>query len=97
MRILIILVIMLLSIALGLVFIALNSARVDINFFFFQMQGYPLAIGMFLALAFGALLGILASLGMIISLRLELKRVRRQTKNVELELSKLRTLPLDNE
>lgn len=92
-----VLVVILISVALGLSFIALNSTEVDINFFFFKLNGFPVAFGLFITLAIGVLLGLLAGLGVLIPAWVELKRLRRQKEIVEIELNKLRTMPLSNE
>ncbi|MEW6353886.1 MAG: lipopolysaccharide assembly protein LapA domain-containing protein [Pseudomonadota bacterium] len=70
------LVFFLLVLILGLSFALLNAETVSLNYYFGYWQT-PLALALVVALALGALLGVLASLGMVIGLKRENSRLRR--------------------
>ncbi len=90
------LVIFLLMLIAGLFFGLLNADPVSINYYWGQ-GAIPLSLLMAMMLIFGALLGVLASLGMVIRLRHQLGRQKRQLRDREKELSNLRAIPLKND
>lgn len=83
----------LLVIVLGLSFAVMNASEVQLNYYFGTFSA-PLSLVVVGAIAIGALLGVLASVGMVLSQKREMARLRRSMKLTEKELSNLRALPL---
>lgn len=77
----------------GLIFSVLNADKVMLDYYFGRGE-YPLALIMVLSLAVGALLGVIASLGMVFKARGELRRLRKDIKLKDKEVANLRALPL---
>ena len=86
-------VVLLVLVLLGLAFAVINSKPVELNYFLATRE-VPLALTLVLTLAFGALVGILFSLGMVIRLKRETLRLRRQVQLAEQEVMNLRNIPL---
>lgn len=80
-------------ILLGLAFAVINSKPVELNYFLASRE-VPLAMTLVLTLAFGALIGLLFSLGMVIRLKRETLRLRRQVQIAEQEVVNLRNIPI---
>lgn len=78
---------------LGLAFAVVNAKPVELNYFLASRE-VPLAMVLVLTLAVGALMGIVFSLGMVIRLKRETLRLRRQIQTTEQEVVNLRTLPV---
>lgn len=78
---------------LGLAFAVVNAKPVELNYFLASRE-VPLAMVLVLALVMGALMGIVFSLGMVIRLKRETLRLRRQIQLTEQEVVNLRTLPI---
>ncbi|MDP1708018.1 MAG: LapA family protein [Gammaproteobacteria bacterium] len=73
----------------GLVFAALNTGPVTINYYLGLWQG-PLALALALAVVLGALLGILACLGGLIKSRYEQRRLRAALQRCEQDAASAR-------
>lgn len=78
---------------LGLAFAAINAKPVELNYFLATRE-VPLAMTLVLTLVFGALIGLLFSLGMVIRFKRETLRLRRQIRIVEQEVTNLRNIPI---
>lgn len=81
---------------LGLFFGVINADPVTLNYYWGVSQ-IPLSIIMVLCVLSGAVLGVLASLSLMVRLRHQISRLRREVKNAEKEVTNLRTLPLKDE
>jgi putative membrane protein len=91
------LVVFLVCFSVGATFYGLNSARVDLNFYFGTVEQIPVVWALFLAMVFGIFVMFLVSMGVVIALRREIRKLRKQKQTIELELKNLRTLPLRDE
>lgn len=78
---------------LGLAFAVVNAKPVELNYFLASRE-VPLAMVLVLTLVVGALMGIVFSLGMVIRLKRETLRLRRQIQLTEREVVNLRTMPI---
>jgi putative membrane protein len=92
---LIISILTLLLVLLGLAFAVVNARPVELNYFLGTRE-VPLAMTLVLALVFGAGLGMLFSLGMVVRLKRETLRLRRQIQLTEQEVVNLRRIPIKN-
>ncbi|MGE0081086.1 MAG: lipopolysaccharide assembly LapA domain-containing protein [Thiohalomonadaceae bacterium] len=90
------LVVLLFVVALGLSFAAVNTESVTVHFYVGDLNA-PLSLVIVIALAFGALLGILASLGVVLSTRFEASSLRKRVNLCERELKNLRELPFKDQ
>lgn len=86
-------VIVVLVVTLALSFAVLNARPVPLDFYFGTRE-IPLALALVLALVGGAVLGVAASLAMVLRARGEARRLRRSARRAEEELENLRKLPL---
>jgi len=91
-RILLFAVLLLVAI-LGLSFALMNAEPVALSYYFGKIQA-PLSLVVVLALALGAGLGVLASLGLVVAQKRELARLRKAEKMATREVENLRSLPL---
>lgn len=82
-------------IVFGSTFAALNADPVAINYYFGR-NVLPLSLLMVLTLSLGGLLGVCASLGMVLKIKFENRSLKRQVKLAEKEVVNLRTLPLQD-
>ncbi len=80
-------------VVLGLSFAVLNAEPVSLNYYF-GYRDIPLSMIVVLSLAAGAVIGVLVSLGMILRLKQQAGRLRRQLRTVEKEADQLRILPV---
>ncbi|MBU1191290.1 MAG: LapA family protein [Gammaproteobacteria bacterium] len=87
------LVLLLALVLVGLAFAVVNSKPVELNYFLATRE-VPLAMTLVLTLAFGALIGLFFSLGMVIRLKRETLRLRRQMQIAEQEVVNLRNIPI---
>ncbi len=87
------LVVFLLVLVVGLSFALLNAEMVRLSYYFGTITA-PLSIVVAVSIAVGALLGVLASMGMALGLKREIIRLRHNMKIAEKELENLRSLPL---
>ena len=77
-------------------FTLLNSQPVKVNYYFGSYE-VDLLIIVVLCLVIGAVLGIVAALGKVFSLKQEMSRKEKKIKIAEKELENLRSLPLKDE
>ena len=77
----------------GLSFALLNSDMITLNYYFGKLQA-PLSLIMVIALALGAVMGVLASLWAVLAQKRELAKLRKAAKITEKEISNLRSLPM---
>lgn len=86
--------ILILFIALfGAAFAVLNATPVNLNYYL-GTQEAPLALVLVAALLVGALLGVVASFGVVLRLRHEMADLRRQQRLAQQEIDNLRSLPI---
>jgi len=78
---------------LGLSFAVLNAQNISLNYYFGMWQA-PLSLTLVLALALGALLGIVACLGLLMKLKNEVSTLQKAAKLSETEVMNLRAMPL---
>jgi putative membrane protein len=93
MKRIIIFTILLLVALVGLSFALLNSEMVTLNYYFGKLQA-PLSLVMVIALALGAILGVLASMWAVLAQKRELAKLRKAAKITEKEINNLRSLPM---
>lgn len=79
--------------ALGLGFAVLNAGEVELNYYFGRTM-LPLALIVIGALVGGALLGVAASLGMVLIQKGENSRLRRRITVLEKEIRNVREMPI---
>jgi len=87
------LLLLLIVVVLGLVFAVLNAHPVELHYYFGTSES-PLSLIVVLAFGVGVLLGIFSSLGIIVRLKRDASRLRKDVKLAEKEVSNLRNLPL---
>lgn len=93
MKRILLLVVLLLVAVVGLSFALLNSTVVELNYYLGSLQA-PLSLVVVLAMAFGAALGVLASVGVVLRLKREMAKLRKTTRLTQKEVANLRSLPL---
>jgi len=93
MKLILKLVVFLVVAVVGISFAARNASEVQLNYYFGILTA-PLSLVVVGAIALGAVLGVLASLGMVLSQKREMAKLRRSMKLTEKELSNLRALPM---
>ncbi len=87
------LIVLLVILVIGIAFAGKNATSVPVHYFFGELS-LPLAVIMLLSIVLGVILGIFASLYLIISTRRELSQVKRSATLAEKELTNLRSIPL---
>lgn len=90
---LIVSILILLLVLVGLAFAVVNAKPVELNYFLGTRE-VPLAMTLVLTLVFGACVGIFFSLGMMVRLKRETLRLRRQIQLTEQEVVNLRNIPI---
>jgi putative membrane protein len=93
MRRLLKLLVILLLMALGGAFTAMNAINVPVDYYFGQRE-LPLPVVLLGALGLGALLGMLAGLGTILGLKRDNARLRRRERLAVEEVNNLRSIPI---
>lgn len=93
MKRIIVLVFVLLVATVGISFTARNAQPVRVDYYV-GVADFPLSLLLVGTLILGVLLGVTASIGMVLSSRREAQRLRRRVKASEQEVSNLRALPL---
>lgn len=93
MKRIVIFAVLLLVTLLGLSFALMNADSVRLMYYFGEVQA-PLSLVVVLAIALGAFLGVLASMGMVVGQKREIAKLRKSVKIAEEEVSNLRSLPL---
>jgi putative membrane protein len=80
----------------GLSFALINADPVQLNYYLGTIQA-PLSLVLVFALALGAGLGVLATMGVVLKQKRELARLRKSVKLTEKEVANLRSLPLKDQ
>lgn len=93
MKRIIFLVVFLFVAIVGLSFALMNAETVTLNYYFGAVTA-PLSIVVVVSVALGALLGVTASVGVVLGLKREIMRLRHSLKATEKEVANLRSLPL---
>ncbi len=93
MKRIIIFTLLLLVSLLGLSFALMNAEPVTLNYYFGKLQA-PLSLVLVIALAFGAVMGVLASMWVVITQKREMAKLRKAAKLTEKEITNLRSLPM---
>jgi putative membrane protein len=78
---------------LGAVFAVLNAEPVQFNYYFGTIE-LPLSLVLTLVLGAGALLGVLACMGLMFGMKRENLQLRRKSHLASQEVNNLRALPL---
>lgn len=86
-------VILTLVILVAIFFAVLNTESVNLDYYFGKSE-LPLSLLIVISLSIGALLGILTCLSIIIRIKRENTRMKKDIKLIEEEVSNLRRLPL---
>ncbi|HHH44232.1 MAG TPA: LapA family protein [Gammaproteobacteria bacterium] len=79
-------------VVVGLSFAMLNSQPVTLNYYF-GTRDIPLSLIVVVAVAIGAVIGMLASLGSVIRLKQQAGRLRRQLRTARKDADQVRLLP----
>lgn len=87
------LLLLLVVVLLGLSFAVLNAEPVQVQYYLGEAR-IPLSLAMVLSLIVGAILGVLATFGLVMRQRREIARLRRSGNDARKELEELRKLPL---
>lgn len=77
----------------GILFAVLNSEPVALHYYFGDIE-IPVSLTIILAIIAGAILGIVASAGIIIKLKRENSHLKKTSELAEKEISNLRTMPI---
>lgn len=78
------------TIALGALFALQNPQPVPLDLLFVQLPPRTLSLWLLLALAVGALLGLVAAAGLLLELRTRLAALRRERNRLATEVDRLR-------
>jgi len=78
---------------LGLFFGNINADSVTLDYYWGQIHA-PLSVALVLSLLCGAIMGMLASLTVLIRLRHQIKRLKKEIRTAEKEVVNLRSIPL---
>ncbi len=84
----------LIVVAIGVTFSILNADPVDLELYFVTLNTVPLSLILVVTLAIGAVLGLIASLSVVLRLKRENSRLRREVKMKEKEVMNLRNIPI---
>jgi len=86
----------LLIIIFGIVFAVLNAESVQLNYYLGSVE-LPLSLVLVVAMIIGAILGILASLNLIIGSRRNASKLKHSVEVAEKEIINLRNIPIKDE
>ena len=86
-------IVVLAIVVFGILFAVLNAEKVGFNYYFGKTE-IELSKILVIALVIGSLLGVLASLGMILRMRREMSKLRKTAAVAEKEISNLRSIPI---
>jgi putative membrane protein len=89
-------IVILLLIILGLFFGNINAEAVRLDYYWGNVS-MPLSLALVLSLLCGAVLGVLASLTVVVRLRHKISRLNKEIKTAEKEVINLRTLPFKDD
>ncbi len=81
---------------LGVIFAILNAETVQINYYFGSKDA-PLSLAIILSMLLGAILGLFASLGLILKSKREVSKYKRLAETAEKEIANLRAIPIKNQ
>lgn len=85
--------VLLLALVFGLSFAAINSSPAHIDFYFGTLDA-PLSLVLVITVAIGALLGVAASIAVLLSQRIEMSALKKRLSICETEVHNLREIPL---
>ena len=88
-------VLILAVILFGIIFAVLNADNVQLNYYFGSKQ-LPLSLAIVMSMVVGAILGVLASIKLILRTRREMSRLRKASAMAEKEITNLRAIPIKN-
>ncbi|HFD80939.1 MAG TPA: LapA family protein [Gammaproteobacteria bacterium] len=80
-------------VVLGVSFAVLNAEPVSLNYYFGYLE-IPLSMVVVVSLTAGALIGALVSMGVILRLKRQLARTRRELRKAEKQAAELQVLPV---
>jgi len=81
---------------LGVIFAILNAETVQVNYYF-GSKDTPLSLAIILSMLLGAILGLFASLGLILKSKREVSKYKRLADTAEKEIANLRAIPIKNQ
>ena len=81
---------------IGVIFAILNADTVQINYYFGSKET-PLSLAIILSMLLGAILGLFASLGLILKSKREVSKFKRAAEVAEKEITNLRAIPIKNQ
>ena len=87
---------LLIVLILGLTFSVLNAEQVNFNYYFGTRE-LPLSLALVVAMAFGAILGLVVGFGQVIKLRHRISKLKRTVQMTEREVMNLRSIPIKDE
>ena len=90
------LLVVLATIAVGVLFALQNTILVPLDFLVYTFEPKSLALWVLAAFAVGGVLGMLTASGIVLSLRTSLRMANRQVTKSKAELDSLRTASLKN-
>ena len=79
----------------GVIFAILNAEPVTFNYYFGSRE-VPLSLAIILSMLFGAFLGLLASLSMILKAKRDVAKLKRASEMADKEIANLRAIPIKN-
>ena len=88
--------VIILIVLLGIIFAVLNAEPVQLNYYF-NSREMPLSLAIILSMFLGAILGVFASIGLILKCKNENSRLRKAADIAEKEISNLRAIPIKNQ
>ena len=86
----------LIIIIFGVTFAVLNAENIQLNYYLGSVE-IPLSLILVLAMILGAILGVFASLSLIIGSRRSATKLKRSVEVAEKEIVNLRNIPIKNE
>ena len=87
------LILALVIILFGVTFAVLNADKVQLNYYMGSVE-WPLSLIVVLAMTLGAILGIFASLGIVIGSRRQASKLKKSVEVAEKEIINLRNIPI---
>jgi putative membrane protein len=87
-------VLALIVLVFGLGFVTKNAEPVSLVYYFGLDWQAPLAVMLLTSLTIGVILGLVASIGMVLRMRYRLAQARREIREIEQEVKNLRSLPI---
>jgi len=81
---------------LGLFFGVLNAEEAMLDYYWGKVQ-LPLSIIMVLSLVVGAVLGVMASMVVMLRLKHQISKLRKDVRNTKKEVANLRSIPLKDD